>query len=105
MQDAPAHQHPMSYFAKGAATPCPADRYVWAASAFLAGPFGHCVSLRLSQWAAGGNTFCGSLAHLGYSLLGTAHLPLVLVDRSLQPLCVSQLRAGSAQEVALLYLP
>lgn len=68
-------------------------------------PFGHCLSLRLSQWAAGGNTSSGSLAHLGYPLLGTAHLPLVLVDRSLQPLCVSRLAAGSAQEAALLYLP
>lgn len=61
--------------------------------------------LRVSQWAAGGSTSSDSLGHLGYSLLGTAHLPLVLMGRSLQPLCVSQLGAGSAQETALLYLP
>lgn len=105
MQDAPAHKDPMSYFAKRAAIPCPADRNVWAASSFLAGALGHCLSLRLSQWAAGGSTSSGCLAHLGYSVLGTAHLPLVLMARSLQPLCVSQLGAGSAQEAALLYLP
>lgn len=104
MQDAPAHQHAMSYFAKGAATPCPADRNVWAASTFLAGPFGHCLGLRLSQWAAGGNTFSGSLAHLGYSLLGKAHLPLVFMDRFSNHF-ISQLAAGSAQETAFLYMP